>query len=93
VVLNCTIAFVRDRNNARRRKIKAPSLFALALEKTRNHLHVPTALPQITSSRYPLEIKIYAFIRDTKVNLVVMVIFLWIHSGRVYLACPEREAE
>jgi len=25
------------------------------------------------------------------VNLVVMVIFLWIHSGRVYLACPEKE--
>ena len=91
MVLNCTIAFVRDRNNVRRCKIKGQSLFVLVLEKTRNRLHVATALPQITSSSYPLEIKLYAFIRDTRVNLVVMVIFLWIHSGRVYLTCPEKE--
>jgi hypothetical protein len=45
------------------------------------------------SSRYPLEIQLYSFTRETGVNLLGVIIILWFHSGRVYLACPEKEAE
>jgi len=73
--------------------MKVPPLFALALGEKTNRLHVPTTLPHIASSRCPVEIKICVFTGDTGVNLVVMIIIPWFHSGRVYLACPEKEAE
>jgi len=73
--------------------MKAAPLLALALGETTNRLHVPTALPPITSSRYPVEIKLCAFTGDTGMNLVVMIIVLWFHSGRVYLTCPGKDAQ
>jgi hypothetical protein len=84
LVLNCKIAIVRDRKKIERRKIKAPPLFALALEgdeesSSRSDRFISDNELQVSTGD-----KLYAFTRDTRVNLVVMIIILWFHSGRLH---------
>jgi hypothetical protein len=91
--LNCKIVFVRDKKKKQRCKIKSPSLLAMALEGDEESSSRFDRFISDNELQVPTGDKLYAFTRDTGVNLVVMIIILWFHAGRVHLALPANEAE